>query len=50
MRIYYKLLGGHYHCRVFINGAKSGDLCCRESEWTQFMLSFDVRVQWIEEE
>jgi hypothetical protein len=39
VRIYYKKLGAHYHCRVFTGTlpdgtfAKSGDLVFRESEW-----------------
>jgi hypothetical protein len=39
MRIRYRKLGGHYHCRVFTSpyqGAvfsKCGDLCFSEDEW-----------------
>lgn len=33
MTAYYKVLGGHTHIRVFVNGAKSGDLCVRNYEF-----------------
>ena len=39
IRIRYKKLGGHYHCRVFtakaknMTFAKSGDLVFDEAEW-----------------
>lgn len=49
MRIYYKLLGRHYHCRVFFNG-KSGELVCSEDEWPAFRRSFSSTVTWIMEE
>ena len=32
MRIYYKRVGAHIHCRVFTNG-KNGDLVFSETEW-----------------
>lgn len=31
--VFYRLKGGHVHMRVFINGAKMGDLVCRETEF-----------------
>lgn len=49
MRIYYKLAGAHYHCRVFFNG-KSGDLVCGQDEWAAFRRCFGAAVQWIEDE
>lgn len=50
MNIYWKLLGGHYHCRVFMNGAKCGDLCCRKEEWKEFRAAFSINeVRWQEE-
>lgn len=49
MNIYYKLLGGHYHFRVFMNGAKCGDLCCRQNEFHEFQAAFSVKAIWIEE-
>lgn len=33
MKWYYKVLGGHTHVRVFMNGAKCGDLCFRNEEF-----------------
>jgi hypothetical protein len=39
MRIRFRKLGGHYHCRVFTAStqggtfAKCGDLCFSEDEW-----------------
>lgn len=49
MNIYFKILGGHYHFRVFMNGAKCGDLCCREEEFRQFQAAFATSVRWIAE-
>lgn len=31
--VFWQKLGGHIHMRVFINGAKMGDLVCRENEF-----------------
>lgn len=50
MNIYYKLLGGHYHFRVFMNGAKCGGLCCRKEEFHQFQLAFSTSTRWIEDD
>lgn len=33
MKWYYRVLGGHTHVRVFMNGAKCGDLCFRNEEF-----------------
>ena len=33
MKWYWKIAGGHTHVRVFINGAKCGDLCFRNEEF-----------------
>ena len=33
MTWYYKSLGGHTHVRVYMNGAKCGDLCFRNDEF-----------------
>lgn len=49
MRIYYQLLGAHYHCRVFFNGL-SGQLVVAEREWDQFRSSFATTVSWMPEE
>lgn len=35
MKWYFKVLGGHTHVRVFMNGAKCGDLCFSNEEFTQ---------------
>jgi hypothetical protein len=48
MRIYFKLLGAHYHCRVFFNG-KCGDLCVGEKEWAEFQACFSSFTQWFNE-
>lgn len=31
--VFYEQKGGHVHMRVFINGAKMGDLVCRVEEF-----------------
>jgi hypothetical protein len=33
MKWYYTIAGGHTHVRVFMNGAKCGDLCFRNVEF-----------------
>lgn len=33
MKWYYKVGGGHTYVRVFMNGAKCGDLCFRNEEF-----------------
>ena len=33
MNWYWKRMGGHTHVRVFVNGAKCGDLCFRNEEF-----------------
>ena len=35
MKWYFKIAGGHTHVRVFMNGAKCGDLCFRNEEFEQ---------------
>lgn len=35
MKWYYHVAGGHTHVRVFMNGAKCGDLCFRNEEFQQ---------------
>lgn len=32
---YFKIMGGHTHVRVFMNGGKCGDLCFRNEEFEQ---------------
>lgn len=47
MRIRYKQLGAHVHCRVFTargpnqTFAKSGELVFREDEWADVMALFE---------
>lgn len=38
MKWYYKILGGHTHVRVFMNGAKCGDLCFRNEEMKEIFI------------
>lgn len=33
MTWYYNIAGGHTHVRVFMNGARCGDLCFRNEEF-----------------
>jgi len=35
MKWYWKIGGGHTHVRVFMYGAKCGDLCFRNEEFDQ---------------
>ncbi len=49
MKWYYKVLGGHTHVRVFMNGAKCGDLCFRNEEWEQIRRDQAVRAEFINE-
>lgn len=35
MKWYFKILGGHTHVRVFMNGGKCGDLVFRNEEFEQ---------------
>lgn len=37
MKWYYKILGGHTHVRVFMNGGKCGDLCFRNEEFNSLL-------------
>lgn len=46
MIVYWKQLGSHIHCRVFVNGAKSGDLVVTEDEWADFMSNFTLAVHF----
>ena len=51
MNIYWKLLGGHVHMRVFMNGAKMGDLVCRREEFNEVRdCMYPNSVNWIEEQ
>lgn len=46
MRIkwYYKVMGGHTHVRVFMNGAKCGDLVFRNSEFEELNPDGEMRL------
>jgi hypothetical protein len=35
-RFRWKLLGGHVHVRVVVNGTIAGNIILREDEWTTF--------------
>ena len=35
MNWYFKVMGGHTHVRVFMNGGKCGDLCFRNEEFEE---------------
>jgi hypothetical protein len=37
MKWYYTIAGGHTHVRVFMNGAKCGDLCFRNEEFVKLL-------------
>lgn len=37
MKWYYSVQGGHTHVRVFLNGAKCGDLCFRNEEFGELL-------------
>jgi hypothetical protein len=47
IRIYWKLLGGHIHCRVFMSGSMNGTLVFDEAEWEQWQSR--VTADFIEE-
>lgn len=49
LRLYYKILGGHVHIRVFMNGGKAGDLCFRLAEFEALRADLQGNVKWIEE-
>lgn len=42
MKWYYSVQGGHTHVRVFINGAKCGDLCFRNEEFSGIRIKSDL--------
>jgi hypothetical protein len=51
MKWYYKVMGGHTHVRVFMNGGKCGDLCFRNEEFEQVRKTLiPMGVEFIEEE
>lgn len=53
MNWYYKVEGGHTHVRVFMNGAKCGDLCFRNEEFEQVkreLAAMTFTVKFVKEE
>lgn len=46
MRLYYRTIGGHVHCRLFVgqegSGGKAGDLTFRVSEWDDVRFAFEA--------
>jgi len=42
MNWYYKILGGHTHVRVFMNGGKCGDLVFRNEEFEAIRQSMEM--------
>lgn len=50
MRLYWRKLGGHYHCRLFSGNGKSGDLVFDEREWPHVLAAFEVIAQVAEDE
>jgi len=48
MRWYWHIQGGHTHVRVFLNGAKCGDLCFRNEEFYEIRHSIG-NIKFIEE-
>lgn len=53
MKWYYTIAGGHTHVRVFMTGAKCGDLCFRNEEFQELMEVIAKRgpflIQFIDE-
>lgn len=55
IRIRYKKLGGHYHCRVFTapneqqTFAKCGELCFDEREWPEVYEKLSRAAQLLED-
>lgn len=48
MKWYYQIRGGHTHCRVFMNGAKCGDLVFRNDEFVLVRATCPA-IQFVEE-
>jgi hypothetical protein len=46
MKWYYQINGGHTHVRVFMNGAKCGDLCFRNEEFEQILQAEGHLANW----
>ncbi len=50
MKWYFKVRGIHVHVRVFMNGAKCGDLCFREEEFRTLLGLLRGRVLFYNED
>jgi hypothetical protein len=50
VRIYFKVLGGHVHCRVFTTGSKCGDLVFTVKEWPWVRALFEPFADLVEEQ
>ena len=50
MNWYYKILGGHTHVRVFMNGGKCGDLCFRNEEFEEIMAARPTLISFLKDE
>lgn len=48
MKWYWYIAGGHTHVRVFMNGAKCGELCFRNDEFREVM-NYCPWIRFIEE-
>jgi hypothetical protein len=48
MKWYWTVAGGHTHVRVFMNGAKCGDLCFRNEEF-QWIHRHSPEILFIED-
>lgn len=49
MNWYYTIAGGHTHVRVFMNGAKCGDLCFRNEEFLHVRKDLEGPVVFIDQ-
>lgn len=49
MKWYFNIQGGHTHVRVFMNGAKCGDLCFRNEEFITIRNTIGADIIFIDE-
>lgn len=49
MKVYFRKLGGHVHCRVYVGGALSGTLVFSRDEWKDSGHWFTANVAFIDE-
>ena len=51
MRVYFKILGGHVHCRVFTTGSMCDSVVFSTEEWNRVRsVYFGLAVRFIEED